>query len=258
MRIHDLFESPIADMGSYGELSDGPFQHYEPSDHKLQTSPKGVEKIINAFAKTRHLFNLYVVFPTVRDNLRGKTSAIASNLTKDEVNTILGRETDTEGKITCVYFNNVRGQNHRPLNAWTMAHRIGHAIQVGFNDNKRNLYYEEIHHAIARVLSAVHDDDIKARPGFFGVDFTGRSWDMRHRWLDTAMKLMTMKSARDGTLNNVNLEMFCELMAQYLISGRIRFNRIEDHEDVCAQAEEDINREMNLLLDSLVGEIIGF
>lgn len=224
MRYRDLFEAPIADL----EVGPGPVvtqagnNRYIPNfgsdDLDILTSDKGRAKIFRAFDKTPFVFNFYVFMGKVHGT--GPKSA-----TKDAVEKALGRPIEMEGRITVVYTNNVTNREARmPMNAWTLAHRIIHVLQAS-SKAPLTLMEREMWRGLVDLATLTTTETFRFfadRTG--GIDeFASPSGALtRFSWA-----LFTMKSARDGKLMN-SLDPAGELLAQYLLTGKVKFNSAEE------------------------------
>lgn len=183
------------------------------TSRKLFNNPKGREKIEGAFRNTKENFRFFIkpvlTRPGVFDNIRRK------GVTPDP------------DSITVLYTNNVTIDN-RPLTAWCLAHRIGHAIQT-----EKSPYRQP-----SEIMSIIID--IFKQKGH--VDLVNDVND-----------LFTMRSARNRVLTN-GFDFFGELVAQHIISGRVRFNRL-DYQGI-AEAEQKIDSIISEMLASLRGKIL--
>ncbi len=254
MRYYELFEAPIADFGVVGDLESPVMQRvWQKGDSKLLQSDKAIKKIHNAFAKTPYNFNLYIIITDtpnitlgVSENDRGKLIKTIEAHTKKPV--------ITEGNITVVYTQNVTGANARPMNAWTLAHRIGHAVQI-----EENYYQTEVMTEFLNLCSKITGDEYPFKKGILGIEFTNVSFGAPARLRTVAMDLLSTKSGRDKTLNNVDIELFCEFIAQYLITGKVKLNRAyPEKEKEIAEAEANINIALTGMFDAMVGRIVNF
>lgn len=219
MRYRELIEAPIADFRVVNKETDRFYNDFDKSDEGILNNPKGVQKIMNAFSKTPFEFNIYVIMrPTEGIWANGfKNSQIeAQQFLKDQIG-----EVQTEGRITCVFLSNATARNNRmPMNAWTIAHRIIHMMQTS---EKYNAEFDILHfeRTLWRHLVNIADAMTEIKPRFSGnmLQMVAPEISMTK----FASCIMTQKSARDGRLSN-SLDVGGEALAQYLLTGSIRFN----------------------------------
>lgn len=287
MRIIELLnEMPIAKLASYGEVAtDYIHNQFQKGDGELHKNTKAIKKIHNAFSRCQFEFNLYIFFDSIRKSLTNGSIIVGDVQPHLEKIQEYTGPIDTSGKITCCYFNNFAGANPKPMTAWTIAHRMGHAMQMSIKRHDANFGkpFLNIHQHFLNLVAEIDGSDIVVTlGGVFGVDvkyypyperkrsdyhqtrretyqngsFRNDSPERRSREL--AMDLLTSKSGRDRKLNSNDGELFCELLAQYIIVGKVKLNRIEGFEKDCEKAEQKINADMHQLLSNYVGEIISF
>lgn len=221
MRYRELVEAPIADFQVVNKETEKYYNDFDKSDEGIVNSQKGVQKIMNAFAKTPFEFNIYVVMrPT--EGIWGhdfKTSqADAMQFLKDQIGDV-----QTEGRITCVYLSNVTGKTNRmPLNAWTMAHRMIHMLQTQHKDSGVDLMHFE--KTLWSNMIKVADASTDIKPFFIGNLLQMASPETA--MVNFAAAMMTMKSARESKIIS-SLDVGGEALAQYLLTGGIRFNQFQ-------------------------------
>lgn len=221
MRYREITEAPIADFQVVNKDTEKFYNDFDKSDEGIVNSQKGVQKIMNAFAKTPFDFNIYVVMrPTegIWGHDFASTQADAKQFLQDQIGDV-----QTEGRITCVYLSNVTGRSNRmPMNAWTIAHRMIHMLQTQHKDSGVDLMHFEktLWQNLIKVAAA--STDIK--PIFVGNMLQMASPETAMTNFATAM--MTMKSAREGKIVS-SLDVGGEALAQYLLTGGIRFNQFQ-------------------------------
>lgn len=219
MRYRELVEAPIADFQVVNKETEKYYNDFDKSDEGIVNSQKGVQKIMNAFEKTPFEFNIYVVMrPTegIWGHDFASTQADAMQFLQDQIGAV-----QTEGRITCIYLSNVTGKSNRmPLNAWTMAHRMIHMLQTQHKDSGVDLMHFE--KTLWTNMIKVADASTDIKPFFIGNMLQMVSPETAMVNFATAM--MTMKSAREGKIVS-SLDVGGEALAQYLLTGGIRFNR---------------------------------
>jgi nanoRNase/pAp phosphatase (c-di-AMP/oligoRNAs hydrolase) len=72
---------------------------------------------------------------------------------------------------------------------------------------------------------------------------------------DAAISLLTTRSGRMKLLNNLEIELFCELVAQYLVTGKVKL--VSDNPRI-KKYQNNINELMKQMFDNLVGGVISF
>jgi hypothetical protein len=131
-----------------------------------------------------------------------------------------------------------------PMNAWTLAHKIGHGFQdhMSYRANGWRNEWGDAMRAVNKVLHQIATDSNDA-PGTYTSDYPDA---------DRLARNLTMKSARDHKLKN-DFETFAEVVAQYLINGKVTL-RTDDIRDRTRLI--DLNRALNNLFKMLVGKVL--
>lgn len=265
MRYTEIVEAPIDNLVVQGDLdySDNPRlvpgsnlklsrSGYTAADKSILTNPNSVKKLRNAFERTPFVFDFYVFLNGLTSNIYGKkwTAELLASVTKQPIK--------TDGKITVVYTNNATGQ-YFPLTPWIMAHRMAHALQT-----KHDYWPHE--RGFWKAISSVGDEvGLHIHIGNSALN------PVNQEGTKLAAAMMTMKSARRGVIRN-DLDFYGEIVAQFLLTGRVRFARFADwnenelHIDcdeealdqAIAEAEEETNRVLQGQFEALVGQIISF
>ncbi|CAM6053353.1 unnamed protein product [Sphagnum tenellum] len=192
-------------------------------------------------------------------------------------------------RITLVLNGNQTGR-YMPMNAWILAHRFGHAIQLRDKNEPETFVLDPtIFAEFEKIYNAVCIQFPITFPVFRTSLFAGgnTATDYFRCFVET---LCTMRSARQGIITHIG-EVMPELLAQYLISGGVRFNRVGlwdynrfalaqpdfrgwrpismsirpiDKIDVASvdemieNAEVVINKAFRDYLDSLVGKMVNY
>lgn len=195
---------------------------------KLHSSPKGREKICRAFAKSPFRFDFHIV-------------PLSHPVNHPQIQ-------ETPNTITVVFTNNITFDN-MPLTAWMLAHRIGHTVQLSG-------LFDKCEFDILRPILHLYDTTvIITKPYRLGIKL--QSDRVLERFVDS---LLTMKSARDGIIGNrFGTEGLGELLAQYIITGRVRFNQVEGFDfDKIKTVENRVNELIHILLTSMMGKVFSF
>lgn len=194
------------------------FSH--PVDRALLTSPKSVEKIKRQWENTPYDFDLYFVndkrvnksefreigeksLEFVRDKLK---------ITPEEI------PDPSEDRITVIYTGNF-GDARYMSSGWILAHRFGHALNRS-QDSSGGAWKDFTNDLLKKFTYLLKE--------VYGIDiinsFPYRESRISQKILKfAAQQIGTMKSARDNKLNNW-YEFAYELLAQYMLTGKIKFN----------------------------------
>jgi hypothetical protein len=236
MKLSDLTESPISDYYSV-RLGDSDIRRgFDKKDQYLINSPHAKAKMVKAFSKTPHVFEVWMVdIDNVPQNINGAIDIMQAGIhdvykypeNNYNIDTPQIEIAGEKGKIKVVMMGNISPQNKMPMTAWTLAHKIGHSFQDGwFSDNEIEKYVNTID-ALMKLGSATE------------IKFTTSS-----EFINT----MTMNSAQSGLLTN-GFEAFPELVAQYLITGIVT---IKDH----PEKSQQLTTNMNSLFNAIDGKVI--
>jgi hypothetical protein len=242
-------EAPITDI----EVS-GDGKSFTPSEKKRMASPKWRERVVRAFRKTPHKF--VVRFMAIADFdatmsadnekiglfLQKYSPGIYANSTYIEDHEIVGQS----GCITVAIIGNLSNIDRMPMTAWTLAHKIGHGISdrtwaepAGFADEV-SVRSADIAYAVNELSNADSYNRIHA--------------DYGDVWVP--LELLTMNSARAGRMVDES-ETFPEMVAQYLVTGRVKLNAEVAKEEYGAtpesiqKCEDAINRAIGKIFDTL-------
>jgi hypothetical protein len=156
----------------------------------------------------------------------------------------------------------MQGHNGTPLTGWALAHRVGHAIQI-FKRKDVRRYEENIvqqfFDATGVLLNLDYEYIPKATAAGLGVNINFEPSKAvgvyPEKFKKAATSLLTSRSGRMNLLNNLEFELFCELVAQYLVTVKVKLG--SDNPEILKH-HDSINTLMTQLFDSLVGEFISF
>jgi hypothetical protein len=178
---------------------------FTQQDADLLESKTGRNKIRQKFSKTPFKFNLYITPECTQYEFSRKEAARFGLTIEDDA-------------INCIYRTNVTSvSNYIPMTGWILAHRIGHLVQASKFNHLQSLVMDPVDQLMA---------DITVLPKG-KVDAIASCSDMGMAVLSTAM---TMRSARDVQISN-SLDFFGELMAQYIVTGKITLLRYADWQE---------------------------
>lgn len=173
---------------------------YTEVDVKLLKSEKGQNRLCDHLSKSEHVFDMHFY----KGPKSSWETSLVGNQRPEWVAQKYGIDIQpSDDKISVLVTSNI-GSPKYPLTPWIIAHRMSHSL---WGDYGYNLYIP-----ISRRLGElVHGDNYM----FFGGS----------KWFGCAIG--TTRSCRNRTLAR-NGELFHELFAQVLITGRVRLKRIEN------------------------------
>ena len=212
-----LNEAPIADFQRIGEWGDNDKKRgYDKASIGILKSEKGVEKIKKLWNKTEQDFDIYVV-RTKEGWKYTEVGEVDFAFIRDK----LKLDVPIDGDHITVFYTNNKGSEKVPMTAWTMAHRFGHTLRRG--NPEYNLLDKLVDAMLSEIASKVYGRDIKSQYSY--------SYDRNNNYKDKELikkelghALGVFKSARDRNLRN-SAEFTNELVAQYIITGKIVFNK---------------------------------
>lgn len=192
-------------------------------DFSILTSKGGIEKLNRKWLKVPQQVEMYL--------LRNKTAykqqeigAVSETQLKLTLGlNVVGSPQEMKGPmdiyinpdaINIIYTNNL-GADRMPFTYWTAAHRLGHAIKGDYGYNE---FIKLLETEIASIIKEVYGKTMTRQYRVFDRDSDQIVTEF-------IKQIGTMKSARDGTVRNI-YEFGYELLAQYMLSGKIKFNKI--------------------------------
>jgi len=197
-------------------------------DIALIRRPSHEQRVRKAFQKTPYVFDLifynhpdysflYRDRSEFSPQFREFTKQFSGEMTPSLIK-YLGVNTQPDpATITCVYLSNANVRNTMPLTPWIIAHRFVHALRDAWSASR-----------LSEPLSKAVD-----------VVKTAAEWNSDS---------MTMRSYRELDLDTFTDEVFEEVVAQYLITGRAELRGGKPEE--VAHLNDDIKH----LLDLCVGK----
>lgn len=210
-----LSEMPISKFQLKGQWGSEAKRNYGYSrvDQEILQNTKAVEKIHKHWNNSKHNFDLYFL----------RSYAGMKHVEVGEVKPLwvlnnLGISIEpNEDAITIIFTNNT-GAEKIFITAWTLAHRLGHAIR---RDHVfENYFRKEINKDFEEILKYVYGLDINNKDFYYQNDYFSK-YEKYMKAIFLAVG--KMKSARENILRNSN-EFIYELVAQYIITGKITFN----------------------------------
>lgn len=212
-------EMPITNYKTIGDFSKR-YSLKSKIDRELVTHPKAVEKITRQWEKTKFDFDIFVINDK---RTQGQEFVEIGEVLEDFLYNemkLKPEEFSLNPDAITIFFTNNQASERVPLNGWTMAHRLGHALRMSRTSEMREAYQNFIRHLEKQFVDILKD--------VYGINLKSLSGSERDKILKyAAQQIGTMKSARDSNLRNWG-EFAHELLAQYLISGEIRFNPLPE------------------------------
>lgn len=217
-----LNEMPISKfqlMGQWGPDAKRAYG-YSKQDTGILQSPAAVNKIHKHWSNTHNEFDFYFL----RSNKARKQVEVGA-VTPEWVKQNLEVDIQPREDAITVIFTQNTGAEKIPMTAWTIAHRLGHAIRR--DKNFETYFANELTKDFRELLKEIYGID-RRQQSYGGSDY-GYGYNPRQddekQLRALAHAVGTMRSARQGNLRNF-FEFTYELVAQWIITGRIKFNPI--------------------------------
>lgn len=215
MRVTQLFlsETPIEDVNLVGNWErNSSFRR--PMDRKLLTSPKGQAKLIHKWQRTVVPFSLWFV-NSPEAGRHKEVGEVTEQWLATNLPTTLPQLQLRDNAVNVIYTNN-SGAEWMPMTAWVAAHRFAHVIRaLPEFEQMRDMVFR----ALTRILVNAYGQTQPQR-----YDFERR--EVFNRMMTKFCEMIgTFKSARNKQIRN-QYEFVYELVAQYMITGTIRFNPV--------------------------------
>ena len=260
IRDYETFSDTPKSKGSPDDISNSPedfvarsssFTHAK--DRKLLTKPNQIKKIKDSFLKTEQDFNLYFV-NSKEARQHTEVGEVSREWLQKNMPQIESRIPEDIYGITIIFTNN-KGDARIAMTPWIIAHRIGHALaRYSYNRGLRRqmIGYEQIDNMVK--------DMVEYMSHFYNL-----STELQKRKF--FQEIGTFRSAREKNLRQ-DFEFINELIAQYIITGKIKFNKPprnrifyfrgnkEDYEEA-VQYTEMYERDLAYLIDILLDEALG-
>jgi hypothetical protein len=210
-----LSEMPISKfqlMGQWGPEAKRKYG-YSAKDTGILENPKAVEKIHKHWSNSKNNFDLYFL-----RSYAGMKHVEVGEVKPSWVLKNLGVSIEPKEDTITVIFTNNTGAEKIHMTAWAMAHRLGHAIRR--DDVFENYFRKEINKDFEEILKYAYGLDINNRDFYYQNDYFSK-YEKYMKAIFLAVG--KMKSVRENILRNSN-EFIYELVAQYIITGKITFN----------------------------------
>jgi len=234
MLLNEMFlsEAPIEDFTLLGNWErSSSFRHEQ--DRKLLTNPKAQAKIIHKWRNTEVPFNMYFV-NSPEANRHTEIGEVTPEWLAENMPKTFPELKLRDDAVNIIFTNN-KGDERAPMTAWIIAHRLGHAVSRW----QRNARYRQVpefteaRSAVFRVTSEILRDAYGCRgvPGSEAEHLRtqGPAYRENDRLLTGFYEAIgTFRSARERNIRN-EFEFLLECLAQYITTGKVRFNPLPDH-----------------------------
>jgi len=203
-------ESPVTNfelMGQWGPEAKRKYG-YNTQDSGILENPKAVEKIHKHWSNSKSNFEFYFL-RSFKASKHVEVGQVTPEWVKENLEVDIKPKEDS---ITVIFTNNT-GAEKIPMTAWSMAHRLGHAIRRDKTFERH--FNEEVRRDFDEILQYVY--------GISTDRYNTLRPDYEKQRKAIFLAVGTMKSARNNILRNSD-EFVYELLAQYIISGKITFN----------------------------------
>lgn len=218
--------------------------YWDKKSRLLLKNPKGLEKIKSKWSRCPYNFELYFVRQKNAWKYleRGRVDREWVELNLDIQ---LPVHSDA---ITILYTQNI-GVQKVPTTGWILAHRFSHAMRGTYG--KMDPHYQRANNMLEMYMrylaEALYDQSISDSK-------STRSFELYH---NIAHLIGTMKSAKNNKLVNYG-EFFHELVAQFIVNGRCRFQLNKNlGDDIRQRSVELILEEMEDSMTSQIDILIG-
>ena len=210
----DLQEMPITSFNKVGDWQVSNQYGYNRQDVNYLNNPQNIQKIHNAWSKSKHNFEIYFVRTPVAQN-----HIELGEVDADELYEILGIPIVPLIDRIYVIFTNNTGSEKVTISPWIMAHRLSHGITVPEGKPSK---HKLLSHSMFNRMQTLISKCVKA------YDFPKLSQDQTR--LLIVYTIGTTKTCRKRTMRRPG-ELFHELTAQYLITGKIKLNPLPESID---------------------------
>jgi hypothetical protein len=189
---------------------------FNEADLAFFRSEAGLEKVKRTFETSPYDFRFIIALDAPSTPGVSNTRSTTRSRTPGFVRKQNGGNLTVPGVITVIYTNNITIPSmYFPLHAWTLIHRIAHIVQL---EPKQQQLEQQALQPIVNSLNKLGKLDMKYACSIVTNDDTFL--------YASARPLMTMRSARTGQIHTA-LDVFAELLAQFVITGQITLNRYE-------------------------------
>lgn len=215
-----LAEMPIGKFELLGDWKPGARAYgYDKASIGIVTSPVGVEKIKQRWLKVEETFDIYLIRSS-KGNKYSEVGEVSPQWVHDNLGVNIEFDND---QVTMIYTNN-KGDEKIPMTPWTLAHRFGHACARNSpKGGPDDFFLRELETALTQIAQVAYGIGRFKDYSSFSSSYSNGGPDKSRIFREICQNLGTMKSCRDRNLRNWQ-EFAFELLAQYMITGRVRLS----------------------------------
>jgi len=191
---------------------------YSKQDVGILENPKGKEKILKKWSNSKQDFNLYFVRSFEAQKFR-ELGERSSEWIKENI----GIDIQPDPHAITIVFTQNTGTEKIPMTAWAIAHRVSHAIKL--DSTFMNYFTKRIEKELKYLISSIYGLSFSQSYWLSSEEDQKKEEEDQKKLLGFVYKIGIMKSAREENLVTFG-EFIHELVAQYIITGKIRFNSI--------------------------------
>ena len=223
IKLIDLLnEAPIGTYKTIGDFEKGA-SYKDPRDRLAVSHPVTVQKVKDMLKNTTVDFDFYFVNKSGLGQFRErgkvpyefifKPYPEGLGLTHEE----MGDKTINSDNITVFFVSNVAADKI-PMTAWTIVHRVGHAM---VRTHAFQEYTTQIDKQFDELLAMYGKQKTSRFPYNDATYKKSRTFELAKGRLFN--HIGTMRSAREGRIHRRYFEFYFELFVQYLKDGKITF-----------------------------------
>ncbi len=264
-----LVETPIGDYQTFGDWTKNS-SFRDKRDRMLIKNPSSIERMRKKFANNSYNFNLYFVNSS-KANKHTEVGFVDLNFVRkelgDDVANAIENGPNADDSINVVFTNN-KGSERMPFTAWIAAHRMGHAFaRKNGNRGSYSSYMHASNHLINQLSGIMQNYGMYNFPDSENKINRYENRDKQLAMIHFFQNIATFKSARDHNLRDW-FEVLNELIAQYLTTGKIKFNNapkmfggknkfyLKDEESANEQIQM-LARDMEFMIDDILSSAVG-
>jgi hypothetical protein len=239
-----LMEMPTTQFKLLGQWDPNSKKYgYSQKDIGILTSPKAINKIHKSWSNSKNDFEFYFL-RSFKASKHIEVGEVSSQWVKDNLEIDVKPNPEA---ITIIFTQNT-GTEKIMFTAWAIAHRLGHAIR---KVKEFEIYfYKELEKDFIQILKSVYQrGKLEGMRGSYG--YSDPRFNQEKDLRSLAYAVGTMKSARERNLVSF-YEFPYELMAQYIITGKIKFNPLP--KSLVLQSRMAWGRPNNVTADSKIKE----
>jgi hypothetical protein len=230
MLLKQLFEAPIGqydviptvshERGKYGA---GSFRSNEIAAAK---NPKWIEKVHNFFKNCPYLFNIYIYDgPEKYRKLEHKRGYY----TGENIRQFFGITPPNSSKSINIVMTNNDGADRFPLTPWILCHRVVHSFFDGENsvtsfnpmEEVKNRYLTMGNNFLSYLSKYAIDLAVEEKSGV----------SLDDSFNNLVAKICNFRSAKNKLIIRKG-ELFIELFVQYILEGKVTFNKLYDYSEI--------------------------